>query len=84
MNSKEGRVIIYDENNSRTVKKTDSIVDSVIDSLIQRASAGKKKYNTDLDREDLSMVEWLTHLQEELLDAANYIQKIKVTLGGKK
>ena len=84
MNSKEGRVIIYDENNSRTVKKTDSIVDSVIDSLIDRASAGKKKYNTDLDREDLSMVEWLTLLQEELLDAANYIQKIKVTLGGKR
>lgn len=84
MNTKEGRVIIYDQNNSRTVKKTDSIVDSVIDNLIHRASVGKKKYNTDLDRDDLGLVDWLTHLQEELLDAANYIEKIKVTLGGKK
>lgn len=84
MNSKEGRVIIYDESNSRTVKKTDSIVDGVIDNLIHRANVGKNKYNTDLDRKDLGMIEWLNHLQEELLDAANYIQKIKVTLGGKK
>jgi hypothetical protein len=75
---------VYDENNSRTVLKTDSIVDSVIDKIIERASVGKDKYKTDLDREDLGIIEWLTHLQEELLDAANYIQKIKVTLGGKK
>ena len=43
MYSKEGRVIIYDESNTRTVLKTDSIVDSVIDNLIERASVGKKK-----------------------------------------
>lgn len=84
MNSKEGRVIIYDESNSRTVKKTDSVVDAVIDNLIRRANVGKNKYNTDLDRKDLGMIEWLNNLQEELLDAANYIQKIKVTLGGEK
>jgi uncharacterized protein YlxW (UPF0749 family) len=84
MYSKEGRVIIYDESNSRTVSKTDSIVDSVIDKLISRANAGKKKYNTDLDRNDLSLSEWLTHLQEELLDAANYIEKLKKVVDGEK
>lgn len=84
MYKKEGRVIIYDESNSRTVSKTDSIVDSVIDKLISRANAGKKKYNTDLDRNDLSLSEWLTHLQEELLDAANYIEKIKKVVDGEK
>lgn len=84
MYSKEGRVITYNSDNSRTVLKTDSIVDAVIDKLIDRARAGKRKYNTDLDREDLGLIEWLTHLQEELLDAANYLEKIKVTIGGKK
>lgn len=84
MDSKEGRIVVYDTKNSRTVLKTDSIVDSVIDKIISRARVGKDKYKTDLDREDLGLVEWLTHLQEELLDAASYIEKIKVTLSGKK
>ena len=84
MYKKEGRVIIYDESNSRTVAKTDSIVDSVIDKLISRANTGKQKYNTDLDRNDLSLSEWLTHLQEELLDAANYIEKLKKVVDGEK
>lgn len=84
MNSKEGKITIYSDNNSRTVLKTDSIVDSVIDKIIDRAIVGKEKYKTDLDREDLGLVEWLNHLQEELLDAANYVEKIKVTLSGKK
>jgi hypothetical protein len=84
MNSKEAKVTVYGEGNSRTVLKTDSIVDSVIDKIIDRARVGKGKYKTDLDREDLGLIEWLTHLQEELLDAANYVEKIKVTLSGKK
>jgi len=84
MDNREGRITVYDAKNSRTVLKTDSIVDSVIDTIIDRARVGKEKYETDLDREDLGIIGWLTHLQEELLDAANYIQKIKVTLSGKK
>lgn len=84
MNSKEIKVTTYNENNSRTVLKTDSIVDSVVDKIISRARVGKQKYNTDLDREDLSLSEWLTHLQEELLDAANYVEKIKRLLDGNK
>lgn len=84
MKSKDTKVTIYGVENSRTVLKTDSIVDSVIDKIIDRARVGKDKYKTDLDREDLGIIEWLTHLQEELLDAANYIEKIKVTLSGKK
>ena len=84
MNSREIKVTTYNENNSRTVLKTDSIVDSVVDKIINRANVGKRKYNTDLDREDLSLSEWLTHLQEELLDAANYVEKIKRLLDGNK
>lgn len=84
MNNKDGKIIVYNENNSRIVLKTDSVVDSVIDKIISRAQIGKQKYNTDLDRNDLSLSEWLTHLQEELLDAANYVEKIKRLLDGDK
>jgi hypothetical protein len=84
MYSKEGRVIIYDESNSRTVSKTDSIVDGVIDKLISRAVVGKKKYGVTLDRNDLSLSDWLTHLQEELMDAVNYIERIKKVVDGEK
>lgn len=72
------------ESNRRMVAKTDSIVDGVVDQLISRAQVGMGKYKTNLDREDLGIIEWLDHLQQELLDGANYIQKLKVMLGGKK
>ena len=79
-----GDNIIYSSENSRTVLKTDSIVDSIVDKFIDRSRVGKRKYNTDLDREDLSLSEWLNHLQEELMDAVNYIEKIKRVVDGKK
>lgn len=84
MYKKEGEVIVYNESNSRTIRKTDSIVDGVIDKLVDRALVGKKKYGVTLDRNDLSLSEWLTHLQEELMDAANYIERIKKVVDGEK
>jgi len=84
MYKKEGEVISYNENNSRTVRKTDTIVDGVIDKLIDRALVGKRKYGVTLERNDLSLSEWLTHLQEELMDAANYIERIKKVVDGEK
>jgi hypothetical protein len=75
--------IIFDSSNSRTILKTDSIVDSVIDSFVNRASFGKKKYGTDLDRNDLSLYEWIEHMQMELQDAILYLEKIKKVIGGK-
>jgi hypothetical protein len=81
---REGQTIIYNDTNSRRVVKTDSIVDGVIDKLIDRAVVGKKKYGVTLDRNDLSLNEWLTHLQEELMDAVNYIERIKKVVDGEK
>lgn len=69
---------------TRTIEQTDTIVDSIIDQFVKRANLGKQKYNTDLDREDLSLVEWLDHAIEEHMDAILYLQKIRKTLGGKK
>ncbi len=53
-----------------------SIEEKVIDKIRSRAEVGEKKYGTTMEREDLSLIEWLTHLQEELMDAVNYIEWI--------
>ena len=79
-----GDSVIYSPQNSRTVLKTDSIVDSIIDQFIDRSRLGKVKYNTDLDRTDLSLSEWLQHAIEEHMDAILYLKKIKSTIDGKK
>lgn len=55
---------------------SDPIVEAVVARLRERSETGKKKYGTDLTRTDLSHKQWLRHLQEELLDAANYIEKL--------
>jgi len=55
----------------------DTIVSAVIDKFILRSDAGISKYGTTLDRDDLKTGEWLTHLQEELMDATLYIEKLK-------
>lgn len=59
------------------MKEQDSIVESVIASFKNRSAAGLKKYGTTLDRNDLSRLEWLQHLQEELMDAVLYLEKLK-------
>lgn len=46
--------------------------------LLQRERAGIKKYGVALHDAGLSRTQLLQHLLEELLDAANYIQAMKV------
>ena len=60
---------------TRTVKRTDSVVDSIIDKFIDRATVGKTKYGTDLDRNDLSLEDWLEHSIQEKMDDILYMQK---------
>ena len=69
---------------SRTIIKTDSIVDSVIDEHIKRAQMGKEKYSQTLGRTDLSVLEYLQHAKEEAMDLALYLEKTIQMLKGKK
>ncbi len=55
----------------------DSIVEKVVSKYQERSEVGIKKYNTTLDRKDLNLLDWLNHLQEELMDATLYIEKLK-------
>lgn len=57
-------------------ENTDSVVYSIINKFKRRADFGKKKYNTDLDRKDLSLRDWYNHLHEELFDSILYLEKI--------
>jgi predicted RNase H-like nuclease (RuvC/YqgF family) len=59
---------------------TDSMVESVLDKFKERSEEGIKKYGVTLDRKDLSPLEWLNHLQEELMDATLYIERLKKEL----
>lgn len=61
-------------------EEQDSIVKSVVGSYRERSRVGINKYNNTMDRNDLSTLEWLQHLQEELMDATLYIEKLKQTL----
>ena len=56
---------------------SDSNVIKVVDLIVSRANRGLIKYGVTTDRTDLNTLDWLQHLQEELLDAAIYIEKIK-------
>jgi hypothetical protein len=60
---------------TRKIKVTDSIVDSIIDQFVSRATVGKQKYGTDMDRNDLSLEDWLEHSIQEKMDDLLYMQK---------
>ena len=51
--------------------------------LKQRSMVGLNKYGTTTMRDDLFLLDWLQHLQEELCDAAVYVEAIKTKVKGK-
>jgi succinate dehydrogenase flavin-adding protein (antitoxin of CptAB toxin-antitoxin module) len=79
-----GTITEYKPDNTRTVLKADSIVDSIVDKFIDRSRFGKAKYGTTLDREDWSLEQWIVAAQEEHMDAILYLEKIKTIIAGKK
>jgi hypothetical protein len=55
---------------------TDQIVDAVCAKFQSRSAVGIKKYGTTLAGNNATAREKLVHLQEELMDAVNYIEWI--------
>jgi hypothetical protein len=60
---------------TRSIKRVDSIVESVVDKFIERAEFGRQKYGTDLDRTDLDLEDYLEHALQEHMDAILYLTK---------
>jgi len=64
-------------------KIQDENVFNVVCQYAERAQRGFKKYGTTTERTDIDLVGWLQHLQEELMDATVYIERIKHELKSK-
>lgn len=64
-------------------KFEDTIVLSVMTKFYERSKVGIKKYNTTLDRDDLSPIEWLNHAQDEAMDLCLYLERLKRKIQGK-
>jgi len=58
----------------------DPIIKSVVEKFVQRSDTGFKKYGVTLQDDGGDALKWLDHLQEELMDAVNYIEKLKSVL----
>jgi hypothetical protein len=59
---------------------SDPIVEDVKSLLTVRSKVGIAKYDTTLYDSKLTTLQWLQHLQEELLDGACYIERLKKDL----
>jgi len=57
----------------------DPVVERVVDKFISRSDVGYKKYGVTLEDDKSNIFEWVNHLQEELMDAVLYLQKLKET-----
>lgn len=62
------------------IKVKDPIIESVVKKFVDRSNVGFKKYGVTLADDKSNMDEWLNHLQEELMDAVNYIERARVEL----
>jgi len=58
-------------------KVKDPIVEQVIKKYLERSNRGIEIYGTTLEENDLDFEQWIDHLQEELMDAVLYAQKLK-------
>lgn len=55
----------------------DKHVEAVIEKMRSRSEVGYKKYGTNLERTDYDFLDWIVHLQEELMDASLYCEALK-------
>lgn len=58
----------------------DKIIEQVVNKIKSRSDVGFKKYGVTLADDDQPLDAWLQHLQEELMDAVNYLEKARMVL----
>ena len=55
----------------------DPVVQSVVNKFVDRSDVGFSKYGKTMRDDQSDVFVWLNHLQEELMDATLYLQKLK-------
>jgi NTP pyrophosphatase (non-canonical NTP hydrolase) len=55
----------------------DPVVQSVVNKFVDRSDVGFAKYGKTLRDDSSDIFAWLNHLQEELMDATLYLQRLK-------
>jgi hypothetical protein len=55
----------------------DPVVQSVVNKFVDRSDVGFAKYGKTLRDDNSDVFAWLNHLQEELMDATLYLQRLK-------
>jgi hypothetical protein len=61
----------------------DTVVNSIIQQLIDRSNVGVVKYGTTLDRDDLDVLDWIEHSKQEAMDFILYLEKLKRVIAAK-
>jgi hypothetical protein len=63
--------------NKKEIEFRDPVVERVVDKFISRSDIGFEKYGITLEEDMSNVFIWINHLQEELMDAVLYLQKLK-------
>ena len=63
--------------NKKEIEFRDPVVERVVDKFVSRSDVGFAKYGVTLEDDKSNLFEWINHLQEELMDAVLYMQKLK-------
>jgi len=61
----------------QTIKFRDPVVQCVVNKFVDRSDVGFAKYGTTMRDDQSDVFVWLNHLQEELMDATLYLQRLK-------
>ena len=65
--------------NKKQIEFRDPVVERVVDKFVSRSDVGFAKYGVTLNEDKSNLFAWINHLQEELMDAVLYMQKLKET-----
>ena len=65
--------------NKKEIEFRDPVVERVVNKFVTRSDVGYAKYGVTLEDDKSNIFQWLNHLQEELMDAVLYLQKLKET-----
>ena len=63
--------------NKKEVTFRDPVVENVVDKFVSRSDVGFAKYGKTLRDDPSDLFTWVNHLQEELMDAVLYMQRLK-------